>query len=84
MNVKLPLIKIRGLVKKYQIKEKIKENLRKYNDYWNDRKLQFHWKKLEWVGLKTRDRKNNPFCSSTHKFYIKDGNKSCNVLDIVN
>ena len=63
--------------KKYWIKEnKIKKNICKANYHWNDWKLQFYSYKFERVDPKKRYCRKNPFCSSTHKFYIKYGNNA--------
>ena len=80
MNDKLNPTKRRRLSKKEKVKEKMKENLCKSNDYWNDRKFQLHWNDLEWVYLKTQEYNKNPFFSSNNKFYIKDINESCNFI----
>ena len=77
INAKLHSIKRSPLRKKGEINEgKIRENIRKVDDHWNNWKFQLHWNKLEWVYPKTRDRWKNPFYSSTRKFCIKDVNNS--------
>ena len=43
-------------------------------------KFQLCCNKLEWVDLKTQERKKNLFCYSTHKFYIKDGKNTCHFV----
>ena len=55
------------------IEEKIRENIMEANDHWNDWRFQLYWNKLEWADPKKINSKNNPFYSSTHKFYIKYG-----------
>ena len=52
----------------------------KANDHYNYWKLQLHWNKLEWVNPNTRNCEKNPFCSLTHKFYIKDGKQKCHFV----
>ena len=52
----------------------------KANDHWNYWMFQLHWKKLEWVDPKKINSSNNPLCSLTHKFYIKDGKQTCHFV----
>ena len=79
MNAKLTPIKIIRLSKIEKIKEdKIKENIFKANAHWNYWKLQIHWKNLEC--LDPINIKNNPFCSLTHKFYIKAVKQACHSV----
>ena len=44
----------------------------KSHQHWNDCKYQIHWNKLEWVVPISRNVKKTRFCTSSHKFYIKD------------
>ena len=77
MNEKLPPINKTRQRKKEQIKEdKIKESICRANDNWNVWKFQLYWDNLEWVDSKSQYRKTNPFCTSSHKFYIKYENES--------
>ena len=77
MNSKLPPINKRISIQKKQIKEeKIKENIHKANDNWNNWKFHLHRKNIEWVDLKAQERNKNEFCYSTHKLYIKDWKES--------
>ena len=51
----------------------------KANDHWNNRKSQFNCNKFEWVDPK-KNYKKNTFCSSNHKFYIKNGKQTCDFV----
>ena len=52
----------------------------KTNNNWNDWRFQLHWKHIECVDPKRINSKNNLFCYSTNKFYIKYGKQTCNFF----
>ena len=58
--------------------DKIKEKITEANDNWNYCKFKLYWNNLEWVYPQKINTKKNPLCYSTHKFYIKNVNQTCN------
>ena len=52
--------------------------LKKENGNWNGWKFQIHWNKLEWVDPKSHNVNIDHFFTSSHKFYIKDKDMTCN------
>ena len=59
-------------MKKAQEKEdKIKRNLQKANQDWNNWKFQIHWNKLEWVNTRSYDERKNIFCVSSKFICLK-------------
>ena len=45
-----------------------------------NRKFQLHRNKLEWIYPRQQYDSKNQFCTSTFKYLIKDGNKSCHFV----
>ena len=77
----IPPIKKRILSNKEKKKEDDKNiNIRQDNDHWNNWRFQSNWKKLEIVDPKNRDSRKNIFCTSTFRYYIKDGNNYCHFV----
>ena len=47
------------------------KNLQQSHQHWNDWKFLINWNDLEWVFPRSQNLKKKPFCTSSHKFYIK-------------
>ena len=76
LNEKLPPLKKPHLSKEKQAKEYIiKDNMKKSNYHWNDRKLQIRWYNMKWVYPKKCNAKKNNFCMSSDKLFFKDEKK---------
>ena len=62
----LPPLKRTKLSKKAQERQDyIQKNLYEANRWWNDRKFQLHWNKLEWVDPKYTPKRVKPFSVSS-------------------
>ena len=67
----LPTLRRSKLSKKSQEnQDEIQKNLYEANKWWNDWKLQFHWKKLEWENPKYPNKKDKPYSVSSNIFYL--------------
>ena len=50
------------------------------NKWWNDRKFQLHWHKLEWVNPKSNPKRVRPFSVSSEKFYISKSYRTAHFV----
>ena len=67
----LPLLRRHKLSKKAQEKnDKIKRKLYTDNRNWNDWIFQLHWNKLEWVNPGSKIKIEQPYSTSSKKYYI--------------
>ena len=60
----LPPLRISTISKKSQDKENEINKLYEANKWWNDRKSQLNWNKLEWFNPISQTRRNQPFSVS--------------------
>ena len=67
----LPQLKRTKLSKKSQERQDvIKNKLYEANRWWNDRRFQLNWNKLEWVDPESNPKIVKPFSVSSKEFYI--------------
>ena len=72
----LPPLKRSKLGKKAQDKQdEFKKKLYEANKWWNNRKSQLHWNKLEWVNPKSLTKRNKPFSVSSI-FYLNKNDRT--------
>ena len=63
-----PLKRIKLCKKAQERKDVIQKKLYEANRWWNDKKFQLHWNKLEWVDHKSNPKIVKPFSVSSKTF----------------
>ena len=77
----LPTLKRKKLSKKAQERQDyIQKKLYESNRWWNDWKFQLHWKKIEWVDLKSTPKRVKPFSVSSIFFYISKNDRTSHFV----
>ena len=61
-------------------KDEIQKKLYEVNKWWNDRRFQLHWHKLEWVDPKSTPKIVTPYSVSSKEFYIDKNDRTSHFI----
>ena len=75
-----PLKKTKQSKKVQERQDVIQKKLYGANMWWNDRRFQLHWNKLEWVDPKSTPKIIKPFYVSSKKLYISKSDRAAHFV----